>query len=120
MGRHTTTKGRVERGAPELKTSVQAPAVAITTPGVNREVADKAQIYRPCLDGLVPWILGNQSCLDLMNSLIILSRLLNPPFTFEYLSMIGGAVEMIEFPPFTLRPSTHESHFSAAARESHG
>ena len=73
----------MESAGTRHKASVQARAVAITAPGVNREMADKAQIYCPRLDGLSPWILGNQSCLALMNSLIILSRLLNPPFTLR-------------------------------------
>ena len=48
--------------APEPKGNVQALAVGITAPGVDRVVADKAQIHCPRLEELVSWFL---SCLDI-------------------------------------------------------
>jgi len=44
--------------AREPKGSVQARAVGITAPGVDRVVADKAQTYCPRLEGLVSWFLS--------------------------------------------------------------
>ena len=45
----------MERRARERERSVQARAVAITTLGVDRVVADKTQTYCPRLEGLGPW-----------------------------------------------------------------
>ena len=42
-------------------------------PGVDRVVADKAKTYCPRLEGLAPWFLRSQNCLDtyeLLNRLI--------------------------------------------------
>ncbi|HSE87175.1 MAG TPA: hypothetical protein VLJ79_13200 [Candidatus Binatia bacterium] len=54
--RHMRTKGRVveSAGTPQLKGSVQARTVGITTPGVDRVVADKGQTHCPRLERLVP------------------------------------------------------------------
>jgi len=42
--------------APDRKGSIQAPAVGITAPGVDRVVADEAQAYCPRAEGLVPGV----------------------------------------------------------------
>src|SRR5947208_5753097 len=50
--------------APDRKGSIQAPAVGITAPGVDRVVADEAQAYCPRAEGLGPWGLSNSCCPD--------------------------------------------------------
>jgi hypothetical protein len=58
--------------APERKGSVQAPAVGITAPGVDRAAAYKAQAYCPRAEGLVPWAFAEPHGVHLlMNSLIV-------------------------------------------------
>jgi hypothetical protein len=59
-----TTRGESWKArASESTGSVQARAVGITALGVDRVVADKPQTYCPRLEGLVPWVLKNRSCL---------------------------------------------------------
>ena len=70
---HKTLKGRVleSAGTPKRKGSVQAPAAGITAPRGDRVAANKAQVYCPHAEGLVPWALPNPSCLhtfELLNN----------------------------------------------------
>jgi hypothetical protein len=59
--------------AREREQTVRARTVGITDLGADRVVADKAQTYRPRLEGLAPWFLRNANCqgtYELLNSII--------------------------------------------------
>ena len=56
----------MESAGTEPKASVQARAVGITTSGMDRVLADKAQTHCPRLEELDPRFLRNRNCLILI------------------------------------------------------